>query len=309
MNLNTFLLCFCYWLVTGIEAADLMDTALLGEIYKHTIYTTEAIICIVMIITNSYAIVTLCSYISPISQSGDTDRKYDKKFDFLYKAFVSAGGVFFAEIPLLVARLQILSADGAQFLSATFFMWLTKDILFIVLIILSILVQKFGSKAMKIPCKFTFDNNIIFQPEKRDEYIVKEKCVRFKEPPVIISIEKEPKAEGPRKSSLKQKVYENFNKDLITPLAISQSPATSNRSSDSRRPIEHTTGGKDHVGNIMNNYSDCTHQNKSDWITQAPTRNSVDQVPQYNENGHKVKQVSFQVKADTPCNPVNAQRS
>ena len=117
MNFNTYMLTFVYWLVTAVEATDLLENALLGEDYRHMIYTTEAIIAIVTIICNSYAIVTLCSYVTPAhskrrrGSSGETPAAdkadFEEKFDLLYKGFTGAAGLVFAEIPFLVARFQV----------------------------------------------------------------------------------------------------------------------------------------------------------------------------------------------------------
>lgn len=183
MNLSTSVLVFSYWLITGIEAGSMIETALLGDRYIHSVYTTETIVSVVMIIANSYAIVTLCSYISPM---GCRDHHATKKrFDFLYKTVMGVAGIIFIEIPQLVARCQILAAGSAgpnQFLSGVFYMWMIKDILFIPLIITLLLLQKMGRSpivdVIKTPCAVNFDNpDVFFLPEKRDAYIVRHKHI------------------------------------------------------------------------------------------------------------------------------------
>jgi hypothetical protein len=102
MNLTTNLLVFCYWLVVGIESAGMIEIAMLDNRYVHFIYSTQMIVSISMIITNSYAIITLCSYISPM---GCRDENVaNKRFDFLYKALTVIASVVFVEIPQLAAR-------------------------------------------------------------------------------------------------------------------------------------------------------------------------------------------------------------
>ena len=182
MTFNTHLLTFTYWLVTSIEAADLLEYNFLHDSYKHAINTTEAIVTIVSIITHSYAVVTLCSYISPMRT--EIDREFKKKFDFVYQSFVAVSGVLFTEIPLLSARVQILVVDTGQLLPGAFYMWLVKDVIFIFLLVAMLLCQRLGRrKSAKMLCTINLDTpNVVFQPEKRDAYIVKKKSVRFKEP-------------------------------------------------------------------------------------------------------------------------------
>ena len=184
MHQHTYILNFAYWFVVAVEAAALVETALLGDHYKHIIYTWEAMVSIVMIVSNSYAVVTLCSYISPgTADHGGTNRK---QFDFIYKVFMGAASIFFAEVPLLVARFNILAADMVHFLPGTFYFWLMKDMLAIMLLCAMVLMQKLGKKYISnIPCTpiKSFDTqNLLFQPEKRDVYIVKQKKVHFREP-------------------------------------------------------------------------------------------------------------------------------
>ena len=97
MNLTTNLFVFCYWLVVGIESVGMIEIAMLDNRYVHFIYSTQMIVSISMIITNSYAIITLCSYISPM---GCRDENVaNKRFDFLYKALTVIASVVFVEIP------------------------------------------------------------------------------------------------------------------------------------------------------------------------------------------------------------------
>src|SRR6218665_20658 len=183
MNLQTCLIVFCYWLVTGIEAGSMIETALLGDRYVNSVYTTETIVSVVMIIANSYAIVTLCSYISPMGCRDE--QATNKRFDFLFKTMMGATGIVLVEIPQLVARCQILAAGSTgpyQYLSGVFYMWMFKDILFIPLIITLLLLQKMGGhrvvKVIKTPCSVNFDNpDVLFLPEKRDAYIIRHKHI------------------------------------------------------------------------------------------------------------------------------------
>lgn len=181
MSLSTNILIFCYWLITGIEAGSMIETALLGDRYVHSVYTTETIVAVVMIIANSYAIVTLCSYISPMGCRDE--RATNKRFDFLYKTVMGVAGIIFIEIPQLVARCQIIAAGSTgpyQFLSGIFYMWMFKNILFIPLITTLLLLQKMGRNpivnVIKTPCAVNFDNpDVFFLPEKRDAYIIRHK--------------------------------------------------------------------------------------------------------------------------------------
>lgn len=182
MTFNTHLLTFIYWLVASIEAADLLDYSLMNHEFVHIINTTEAIVAIVRIITHSYAVVTLCSYISPMQE--EIDREFQKKFDFLYQIFIAISGVLFTEIPLLVARVQIIAVDVTLPLPGPFYMWMVKDLLFTCLLVILLVGQKIAQrKSARVLCKINLDTpNVVFQPEKRDAYIVKKKSVRFKEP-------------------------------------------------------------------------------------------------------------------------------
>ncbi|ELT91812.1 hypothetical protein CAPTEDRAFT_229287 [Capitella teleta] len=182
MTFNTHLLTFIYWLVTAIEAAELLDFSLLHNGYRHIIFTTEAIIAIVRIITHSYAVVTLCSYISPMRH--EIDHEFRKKFDFLYQCFVVISGVLFTEIPLLTARVQIIAVDVSVLLPGSFYMWLIKDFIFISLLLILIAGQRIARrKSSTMLCRIRLDTpNVVFQPEKRDVYIVRKKKVSFQDP-------------------------------------------------------------------------------------------------------------------------------
>lgn len=183
MSFSTYLLTFAYWFVIAIESVDLLDTIRLGDIYRHVIYTTMSIIAISIIITNSYALVTLCSFISP--QAGSGRRQVHEQFDFIYRTLVGGSGVLFMETPLLVARFQILASDLSKILPAAFYLWLIKDFIFIFLIVAIICTQKVNNKYVaRLPCRVNFDNpDVMFKPEKRDEYIAQQKHVRFSDPP------------------------------------------------------------------------------------------------------------------------------
>ena len=84
MRINTQLLIFAYWFIASLDAIELLETAMLSKHYKHVIFTTEAIVFIAMIISNSYAVVTLCSYMSPKDDDELCSVRYSKKFDFDY---------------------------------------------------------------------------------------------------------------------------------------------------------------------------------------------------------------------------------
>jgi hypothetical protein len=183
MSFPTYILTFAYWFIIAIESVDMLETIRLGDVYRNVIYTTMAIVSISMIMTNSYAVVTLCSFISP--QAGRGSKQFGKQFDFIYRILVGCSAILFTEIPLLVARFQILTADISRILPAVFYLWLIKDFIFLCLILVILLAQKLNKRyVLKLPCKMNFDNpDIIFQPEKRDAYIERKKCVRFQDPP------------------------------------------------------------------------------------------------------------------------------
>ena len=312
MRLNTFLLCFCYWFIIAIEAADLVDTVLMGEIYKHTVYTTEAILSIVMIIVNSYAIVTLCSYISPEPPADGREHKYDKKFDFLYKVFVSVGGVFFAEIPLLVARFQILAGGATRFLSMTFYLWLMKDILFIILITVSVVAIKLGNRPLQVPCKLAFDNtNVVFQPEKRDVYIVHEKRVRFKDPPESSELKPKPSqapvVTEPIKSSLKQRNAVDENEYQSLKVLLSQNSLPPQNSPKDSPLLRHNVDGSPSL-NRQPNVLDSPHTRLPDPNSQTcklPSVSLMDETSsQSTGKGARSKHVMFVMDKDNSNNNI-----
>lgn len=189
MAVNTYIFTSVYWLITAIEASDLLETAMISKVYKHTIFTTEAIVSIVMIITNAYAIVTLCSFLTPsLGESGG-----DHKFDLIYRSFVGLAGIFFVESPMLIARFQIISTNASQVIHGSFYMWVMKDCLFVILIIIILLHQQFRKKYVKYfklqASTAPFDNpSVDFEPEKRDVYIHKVKKVRFLSPQITDTV-------------------------------------------------------------------------------------------------------------------------
>lgn len=179
----------------------MVETAVLGERYVHFVYTTETIVSVVMIIANSYAIVTLCSYISPMGCRDE--HAANKRFDSLYKVVMGVTGLVFVEIPQLVARCQILAAgspDPYNLLPGVFYLWMIKDILFIPLIIILLMIQKMGSNkivnAIRTPCAVNFDNpDVFFLPEKRDAYIVRHKQVLHRDKTINKSRDRENSAQ------------------------------------------------------------------------------------------------------------------
>ncbi|KAI0240315.1 hypothetical protein LSAT2_008995 [Lamellibrachia satsuma] len=174
MNFNTYVFTFVYWLLTAIEAIDLMENVLFGEDYRHVIYTTATMTSIIMILTNTYAVVTLCSYVAPIQKAAASKEHFDQKFDLLYKGFVGSSGLIFAEIPFLVARFQVWVSSRSRLLPGAFYAWFIKDVLFIGLIVVTVMIQTFGQKLMRIPFQPRHSrdgSDIVFEPEKRDAYI------------------------------------------------------------------------------------------------------------------------------------------
>ncbi len=235
MSYHTAIFVFAYWLVIAIEATDLVEVVRLGDLYKNVVYTTEAVTCITMIIVNSYAVVTLCSYISP----GSDAKQCKKRFDFIYRVFVGASGILLAEIPFVVARVQIMTAVHMEAIQATFYMWFVKDVLFIALIGAMLILQKFGKTLETLPCKINLDNTeVFFQPEKRDTYIVqKQKRVRFQDPPVT-TFEK-------KKQSPNNKVHvppEKTNDNLVSILQKNDTGCPKVESSSSEATLKNTAG-------------------------------------------------------------------
>ncbi len=217
MNCQTYILCFAYWLVAAIEASDLLETALLSKDYKHVIFTTEAIVSIVMIIVNSYAIITLCSYITPLNNP-IIEKRYSKKFDIIYKVFTGVAGVLFVEVPLLAARFQIMLTDEQKFLHGTFYMWILKDTLFICLIVFTLVLQlRVKAWFKQHPCGPKFDNtDVFFQPEKRDTYIHYQRRNRCPSPVLTPALAKERFQSS--SSSLSSNATNNSREDITQPI-------------------------------------------------------------------------------------------
>ena len=175
MYLNTYIFSFLYWLVLAIEAADLLESAMLNQVHQHVVFTTEAIVSIIMILCSSYAIVTLCSFITPAGEDGNGKR--NAQFNFLYRSFVGVTGIFLGELPFLIARIQIIAKDSHRVIQGSFYMWVVKDLLMMGLIVIVLFGQKITSKYDKIfnsSCTPLFDNpNVFFQPEVRDRHLDK----------------------------------------------------------------------------------------------------------------------------------------
>ena len=137
-----------------------------------------------MILANSYAVVTLCSYITPNSQTGNS-KKHEEKFDFIYQIFIGVAGVFFTEIPFIVARFQVIFVNVKVMLPGSFYFWMVKDFLFIILLVLLMVLDRYGNKLVNRfskQCQPEFDKLVFFKPEKRDVYIQQKRKVRFREP-------------------------------------------------------------------------------------------------------------------------------
>ncbi|CAD5113665.1 unnamed protein product [Dimorphilus gyrociliatus] len=174
MYLTTFLLSFAYWFVVTLETASLLDSHIELIKDKHTVITTSTIIVITQILTNSYAAVTLCSYLTPTdNDSSDYDR-----FNLVFRSLVAIVGICFCEIPLIVARMKIILGENGSTLHGSFFIWFLKNIMTIVCIICASIGSKFaGDKLKRMSCKVNWDefdsSNVHFEPEKRDSYIVR----------------------------------------------------------------------------------------------------------------------------------------
>ena len=161
---------FAYWVIVAIEGANLVETALFDHRYIHMVYTTEITVSIVIVLANSYGLVTLVSFISPVSAS--LRKKYNTKFDLVFKIIIGISAVCFAEIPFIVARFQILILDPSVKLPGNFYLWAVKDVIFIFLIVFVLGIKKLG-QTYKRTCAPITRNKTYFQPEKRDVYHAK----------------------------------------------------------------------------------------------------------------------------------------
>ena len=171
MCVNTQLLIFAYWFVASLDAIELLETAMLSKRYKHIIFTTEAIVFISMILSNSYAVVTLCSYLAPKDDEVIVE-KHQHRFDFVYKAIVCTVAIFFCEVPMLVARIQILRVGVNRILVGTFILWIIKNVFFVFFIFLYVFFTKVRKVFRNMQCKPLLDSDrAFFKPEKRDAYI------------------------------------------------------------------------------------------------------------------------------------------
>ena len=184
MSCATVVIVSCYWLVTGIETADLIAIDIVSTAVGclHAIISSAAIIAIASILSSSYAVVTLCSFISPTDSATNT-RTWLPTFDRLYRVIVGAAGILFAEIPLVVVRSQVVAAynhQSATFhrLPAVFILWFVKDATFILISMVLVVMymvkarRKVGAMACDSCGRMAFDNpDVFFAPEKRDSYI------------------------------------------------------------------------------------------------------------------------------------------
>jgi len=155
----------------------------------HPVVSTAAIIAIASILSSSYAVVTLCSFISPSDAASTTSnasrhrRRRLPTFDWLYRAVVGAAGILFAEIPLMVVRSRVI-AESSVFeppLPVVFYIWLIKDSAFIIIamVMAAIYVVRLRRKTEGMLCnacgRMAFDNpDVFFAPEKRDTYIAQQ---------------------------------------------------------------------------------------------------------------------------------------
>lgn len=143
-----------------------------------------------MILINSYGLIFLLSFVTPGVQVEDNihtsrvgcSRQSFASFDELYRGFLCVGGAGLCELPLLVTRLQIVSAGGSE-LPGTFYLWLIKNLLLLSLLLFMVLWHKLGRRFNSLVTLPVLDNppRGRFLPEKRDVYIAKKK-VRFRDP-------------------------------------------------------------------------------------------------------------------------------
>ena len=174
MSYEIYLISFTYWFIASIEAASLLEVSRRSSRYEHIICTVETMTIIVMIVANSYALVTLCSYIIPSSESQNNTKPTIRKFGRLYGSLVLIAGCLFVESPLLIAKLQMIASSKGAVFPGTFYLWMVKNLVFIGLIVFWTvgrwLIKRHSSP---IPCRTTlFDTQgVYFQPEKRDFYI------------------------------------------------------------------------------------------------------------------------------------------
>ena len=190
MTSSTVIIVACYWLVAGIETADLVaiDIVTTATASLHPVVSTVGVIAIASILSLSYAVVTLCSFISPTDTSATNSSRSRRPlltFDALYRAVVGAAGILFAEIPLLVVRSRVIAAsnESSNFrpLPVVFYIWLIKDSVFIVIAMVMLVMSmvRVRRKTEVLSCnacgRMAFDNpDVFFAPEKRDTYIAQQ---------------------------------------------------------------------------------------------------------------------------------------
>lgn len=187
MYLTTFLLSFGYWFIVTLETASLLDSHVELITDKHTIITTSTIIVITQILTNSYAAVTLCSYLTP---TDNHSTNYDK-FNIVFRSLVAIFGICFCEIPLIVARMKIILGENGSTLNGSFYAWFIKNFMTIVCIVCASVGSKFaGDKIKNMSCTVNWDefdsSKVYFEPEKRDSYIVKIKKETLREKSTVV---------------------------------------------------------------------------------------------------------------------------
>lgn len=200
MSLSTFLLATAYWSSVAVESADLLQLVVAAAPdSRHSVFTVIAMVCIATVVANSYAVVTLCSYVSPItstlslgtspslssSSTGSSSAPgLGKRFDVVYTLFVGTVALSFVQIPLISARCQILAQGGGAGvanssewrqlnLTGVFYLWLAHDIIQALAIPVFLLSRQCHCARLS-SCGPQFDNtDVFFQPEKRDKYIMK----------------------------------------------------------------------------------------------------------------------------------------
>jgi hypothetical protein len=177
MSFPTVVIIACYWLIAGIETAHLVsvEVVTMATMRRHAVTSAAAIVAIAMIISNCYAVVTLCSYICPADRDDASNSNEGMWFDTLYRCLMGGAGILFAEIPLLAAHAQVIAVN--RHVSATFYTWTAKDIVFILVAVVTVVYYLVGTRRDVIGAscgRLAFDNpDVFFLPEKRDAYIVR----------------------------------------------------------------------------------------------------------------------------------------
>ena len=175
MAMSTYLLSTVYWSAVAIESADLLQLVIITPSSRHGVFTVIAMISIVTVVANSYAIVTLCSYVTPMTSSlARSEKVKSNRFDTAYTFFVGICAIIFVQVPLIAARFQLIAKESRDLFSGVFYMWLVHDMTLTLAIPVYLFSRRLGRRCMKLQCGPQFDNTeVFFQPEKRDAYIMR----------------------------------------------------------------------------------------------------------------------------------------